>query len=205
MNSSNISTRPSTQRPATARPVPNCAQFADLFQHPFLDGGLPTTADPDQRRQAAMMERKAGNICAECPLLQSCLYDAVVRHDVAGFVAQTTPRQRQEIRRRLAVTVAPEDFDTLAGVTAPHRQIDHDEVLRLRRANPDESLETLAHRLGCSLSTVKRHLRRARNESAQPAPAPAPRPTPARVRAVTADVLAGTPRTRPARATVSAA
>ena len=50
----------------------------------------------------------------------------------------------------------------MAGVTGGHRQVDHDEVVRLRHAHPDESLETLARRLGCSLSTVKRHLRRER-------------------------------------------
>ena len=88
-------------------------------------------------------------------------------HDVAGYVGGTTPAQRARIRGRLRITVAPEDFDTLAGVTGGHRQVDHDEVVRLRHAHPDESLETLAHRLGCSLSTVKRHLRRERN---QPSP-----------------------------------
>ena len=48
----------------------------------------------------------------------------------------------------------PENFDTLAGVTGRHHQVNHSEVVRLRHAKPDESLEMLAHRLGCSLSTV---------------------------------------------------
>jgi len=39
-------------------------------------------------------------------------------------------------------------------------------VLAARAAFPDDSLEALAHRLDCSLSTVKRHLRRARKETA---------------------------------------
>ena len=56
------------------------------------------------------------------------------------------------------------NFDTLAGVTGRHHQVNHSEVVRLRHAKPDESLEMLAHRLGCSLSTVKRHLRRERRE-----------------------------------------
>ncbi|WP_114559732.1 sigma factor-like helix-turn-helix DNA-binding protein [Desertihabitans aurantiacus] len=170
---------------------PSCIEFADLYQHPVLDEGLPAGASGDDRRQAAMMVRKAENVCQSCPLLTSCLYDAVVKHDVSGYVAQTTPRQRAEIRRRLGVTVTPEDLDTLAGVTAGGRQVDHDEVVRLRRANPDESLETLAHRLGCSLSTVKRHLRRAR-AAASAAPAPAPRvPTPDEVVAVAREVVSG--------------
>lgn len=177
--------------------VPSCTQFSDLFLHPVLDEGLGAGADTDERRQATMMVRKARNICESCPLVTSCLYDAVVKHDVAGFVAQTTQRQRAEIRRRLGITVAPEDLDTLAGVTAPNRQVDHAEVLRLRRANPDESLETLAHRLGCSLSTVKRHLRRARTDAAEP-PVATRRPGVSEVVAVTQDVLAGGRRPRTA-------
>ena len=81
---------------------------------------------------------------------------------MAGYVGGTTPAERVRIRRALGITVTPEDFDTLAGVTGGHRQVDHDDVIRLRHAHPDESLETLARRLGCSLSTVKRHLRRER-------------------------------------------
>ena len=50
----------------------------------------------------------------------------------------------------------PVNFDTLAGVTGRHHQVNHSEVVRLRHAKPDESLEMLAHRLGCYLSTVKK-------------------------------------------------
>jgi biotin operon repressor len=46
--------------------------------------------------------------------------------------------------------------------TSSGNQIDHNELLRMRRSNPQQSLESLAERLGCSLSTVKRHLRLAR-------------------------------------------
>jgi hypothetical protein len=53
--------------------------------------------------------------------------------------------------------------------------VDHDEVVRLRAANPDESLERLAQRLGCSLSTVKRHLRQERGAVRTRKP---PRPMP---------------------------
>jgi hypothetical protein len=89
-----------------------------------------------------------------------------VEYDVAGYVAGTTPPQRAQIRRRLHINVEPEDFDSLAGVTRRHRQVNHSEVVRLRNANPNESLETFAQRLGCSLSTVKRHLRRERRQPA---------------------------------------
>ena len=95
--------------------------------------------------------------------MRQCLYSAVVEYDVAGYCAGTTRKQRTEIRNLLKVSVEPEDLDTLAGVQARHRQVDHHEVVRLRNANPHESLDTIAHRLGCSLSTVKRHLRKARS------------------------------------------
>lgn len=145
-----------------------CHEFASLFQDPLLEDPPNASAPAEQRRQHMMLARKAENICHTCPLLQQCLFNAVVKFDVAGFVAGTSARQRAEIRHRLGITVNPEDFDTLAGITARHRQVDHDEVVRLRQANPHESLETLAHRIGCSLSTVKRHLRRHRNETAHP-------------------------------------
>ena len=93
-------------------------------------------------------------------MITKCHYRAIVNYDVAG----TMPTQLARIRRRLDITVEPENFDALAGVTGGHRQIDHNEVVRLRNANPHESLELLAQRLGCSLSTVKRHLRRERRD-----------------------------------------
>ncbi|GAB3625041.1 hypothetical protein GCM10027418_31280 [Mariniluteicoccus endophyticus] len=150
--------------------VRSCIEHASLFQHQLLEEPPTASAPAETRREHMMLARKAENLCHECPLMQQCLYNAVVKHDVAGVVAGTSERQRQEIRNRLRITVAAEDFDTLAGVTARHRQVDHDEVVRLRNANPHESLETLAHRLGCSLSTVKRHLRKHRNEKRDPKP-----------------------------------
>lgn len=147
-----------------------CATNADLFQHPLLEDPSGCRGAEDRREQQTL-QREAGTMCGQCPLMASCLYTAVVEHDIAGFVAGTTQRQRAEIRALLGVKVASEDLDTLAGVTTPNRQIDHDEVIRLRNANPYESLDSIARRLGCSLSTVKRHLRKARTEDL-PAEAP---------------------------------
>jgi len=147
-----------------------------------------TRADRD--RQSRLLGQ-ARAVCEACPLRTTCLYDAVVRHDVAGFVGGTTVRQRSEIRRRLGIVVEPEDLDTLAGVVGGARQIDHDEVLRLRRANPDETLEQLAARLGCSLSTIKRHLRRERQEPT--VRRAATRPMPTQVLQVTSVVVDGGP------------
>ena len=142
------------------------------------------------RRQYAALAAEATEICASCPLLTACLYRAVVDYDVAGFVAGTTQRQRGEIRARLGVEVEAEDFDSLAGVVGGQRSVDHDEVVRLRRTHPDESLERIARRLGCSLSTVKRHLRRERNEPAAVDGRGTARPTETAVRRVTAEILA---------------
>ncbi len=148
---------------AMTRTTPACVAAAQVFRSPLLEEPLPSSASGAQRQARAVLVAKADEACGRCPLFSSCLYEAVVNHDVYGFAAGTTARQRQEIRAELGITVEPEDFDTLAGVTAPNRQVDHTEVVRLRTANPTESLESIAQRLGCSLSTVKRHLRRARN------------------------------------------
>jgi hypothetical protein len=149
-------------RPTSSAPKPRCAELASVFQNPLLEEPMSSDAPVATRRQYQALVAQAEQTCLDCPLLARCLYAAVVDHDVAGYVGATTPAERARIRRALRVTVAAEDFDTLAGVTGGHRQVDHHEVVRLRHAHPDESLETLAHRLGCSLSTVKRHLRRER-------------------------------------------
>jgi hypothetical protein len=147
-------------RPA---PAPACTAATEVFCNPLLEEPLPSSASGAQRQARALLITKAAETCQGCSLFAKCLYVAVVDHDVYGFVAGTTARQRQEIRAELEISVEPDDLDTLAGVTSPNRQVDHDEVVRLRTANPHESLESIAQRLGCSLSTVKRHLRRARN------------------------------------------
>jgi len=62
-------------------------------------------------------------------------------------------------------------------VRGERRPLDHEAVLAARATYPDDSLESLAHRLDCSLSTIKRHLRRARRE-ASGSPEPEDRPVP---------------------------
>lgn len=176
------------------RPVTGCVRHASLFQDRLLDeppaGGAPAAV----RHRYQQLVDRAGAVCGSCPLRQSCLYDAVVRHEVSGFVAGTTQRQRSEIRRRLGVTVDAESLDTIAGVTAGNRPVDREEVLRLRRADPDATLEAIAHRLGCSLSTVKRHLRRARttgNVGEDLAPMQRQLPAVGEVMAIAAGLLVG--------------
>ncbi len=160
-----------------------CVEFSQLYQHPLVEEPPTSGAPIAERRQSLMMIQKAQELCAECPLMRQCLFDAVVRYDISGFAGGASTRQRAEIRARLGLKVAVEEFDGIAGVTAPNRQIDNREVVRLRAANPHESLEIIALRLGCSLSTVKRHLRKARENSSAVAP---PKPAPPSVEAVMA-------------------
>jgi hypothetical protein len=187
---------PTTHRTGTtACTVSNragCVGLASVFQDPLLEEPPSGSTPVAVRRRYAQMLSTAEEACEACPLLVDCLYRAVVEHDVAGYVAGTTAAQRFQIRRRLQVSVDPEDFDTLAGVIGRHRQVDHDEVVRLRRGNPQESLEALAHRLGCSLSTVKRHLRRERSEHPGAAAGVArPKPSRNEVLSVAAEVTGG--------------
>jgi hypothetical protein len=147
-----------------SRTKARCVELSAIFQDQLLEEPLPTSAPATLRHRQQAMITMAEAACRECPLITKCLYSAIVNYDVAGYVAGTMPTQRARIRRRLDITVEPENFDGLAGVTGGHRQVDHNEVVRLRNANPHESLELLAQRLGCSLSTVKRHLRRERRD-----------------------------------------
>ncbi|HRA75483.1 MAG TPA: WhiB family transcriptional regulator [Propionicimonas sp.] len=142
-----------------------CVTTPDAFQHPLLEDGAPHSDNPGQRADYCRRLERAARLCATCPLFEACLYTSVVDHDVAGVAAGTTEPQRRRIRRLLDVRTATEDLDDLTGVVRGSRIVSHEEVLRLRRANPDASLEAIANWLGCSLSTVKRHLRRARQAS----------------------------------------
>lgn len=169
-----------------------CVSASNVFLHPLLDDSAsPSTRG--ERREQAMLRSQAEAMCAGCPLLANCLNDAITKFDVAGFVAGTTKRQRQEIRTRLGVYVAPEDFDTFAGVNSG-RQFDRYEIHRMRTANPDQPLSAIAAKVGCSISTVKRHLRRIEREGGVPRPSEKKLPSISEVVAVANDVRRGTDR-----------
>lgn len=154
----------SSQSTLDVRTTP-CTAIPEVYQHPLVEEGRAATTAAERREQAQLTAR-AERACLECPLLTECLYAAVVDHDVAGIAGGTTARQRKAMRAKLGIRVEQEDFEGLLGLGAGH--IDSHEVLRQRMTHPQESLEQLAKRIGCSLSTVKRHLRKARAE--QPAP-----------------------------------
>ena len=169
-----------------------CVACTNVFLHPLIDDSTaPTTRG--ERREQQMLRAQAAKMCAECPMLAQCLTDAVGKFDVAGFVGGTTRRQRHEIRARLGVTVAPEDFDAFAGVNSG-RQFDRHEIHRMRTANPDQPLSVIAAKVGCSVTTVKRHLRRMEAEGGIPRTIEKKSPTPAQIVAVADDVRRGTRR-----------
>ncbi len=158
---------------------PACATDTALYLHPLLEESPdPATVSADVRRELDDLVSRARAACAACPLFAECLYAAVVQRDVAGFVGCTTQGERDAIRDRLGAGPEREDLDAAAGVRGERRPLDHEAVLAARAAYPDDSLEMLAHRLECSLSTVKRHLRRARREAAGTGAAAADRPEP---------------------------
>ena len=153
-----------------------CIARSDIFQHRLMEEPPPASATRRTRERYEQLVREAKALCASCPLFTDCLYSAVAEHDVSGFVAGTTAVQRRSIRNLLDVEVQADDFDQLAGARGTRRPVSHEEVLRLRTQYPNDSLESLAMRLGCSLSTVKRHLRRARRGQSPAAKTPRPRP-----------------------------
>jgi len=99
--------------------------------------------------------------CAGCSVLDDCLYRAVVEVDVSGFLACTSEADRRAMRRELGIEVRV-DSGTYGTARVGGGPVDHSEVMGARRAHPDETCRELAERLGCSTSTVKRHLRQER-------------------------------------------
>lgn len=100
--------------------------------------------------------------CAGCPALFDCLYRAVVEVDVFGYAACTTPADRSRIRSMLGIEVLSPMVDAALALRSGKGPVDHETVMIVRRAHPEETFSQIAERLDCSLSTVKRHMRRAR-------------------------------------------
>lgn len=178
---------------ALTTPRPACLDHTALFQHPLVENAPSANDGTPAVQQAQLLSARAAQVCSGCPLRQQCLFDAVVNHEVSGVAGGTTEAQRAAIRRRLGVSVQAEDLDSWTGAARSGRTVNRDELVRLRAAHPDESLNQLALRLGCSLSTVKRQLRQAR--TAPPTVRTPVRPTLGQVLTVAAQV---TRRTHPA-------
>ncbi len=71
------------------------------------------------------------------------------------------PEGAPQIRKLIGVKVEAEDFDASPVHAAAGSRSTTTTYSGCAAQHPDESLEQIASRLGCSLSTVKRHLRRA--------------------------------------------
>lgn len=99
--------------------------------------------------------------CAGCPLMVDCLYRAVVEMDVSGFVACTTETDRHKMRAELGIQIMQPAFP-FGGARVGGGPLSHDAVMMMRHAYPKDTCGQLAERLDCSTSTIKRHMRRAR-------------------------------------------
>jgi HTH domain len=112
--------------------------------------------------------------------LGDCRYRAVVDVDVSGFVACTTEADRAAIRDSLGIVVDAAPTGSYGPARSGAGPVSHEAVLTARTTHPKDTCQQLAERLGCSTSTIKRHLRRARAEAAQAdvQVAPSPRRVP---------------------------
>jgi len=144
--------------------LPPCASAHGVYLDELLHSP-PSRSEMTraEREQMSLMRAAAHRQCAGCPLLIECLYRAVVEVDVSGFAACTTEHDRQHIRRELGVVVAqPAPASAFGSPRTGAGPVSHEAVLTIRQAYPHDTCQQLANRLGCSTSTVKRHLRRAR-------------------------------------------
>jgi len=145
--------------------TPPCAAMPEVYQ----DERLHT---PPARAEvsAAEWERvkatraSAHRRCAGCPMMVDCLYRAVVEVDVSGFVACTTEDDRIDIRRQLGIEIQQPTATPYGAARIGGGPVSHEAVMTARHAYPKDTCHQLADRLDCSTSTVKRHLRRAREQ-----------------------------------------
>ncbi|MCW2839277.1 MAG: transcription factor WhiB [Aeromicrobium sp.] len=166
--------------------TPPCAHVPEVYQDELLHSP-PARADitAAQWDELTVKRASAHRQCAGCPLMVDCLYRAVVEVDVSGFVACTTESDRRMIRRQLGIEVQQTATTPYGAPRIGGGPISHEAVMAARLAHPKDTCHQLAERLSCSTSTIKRHLRRAREQSVVAAPAGVPgRPAQPSVEAV---------------------
>lgn len=147
--------------------APPCAHTPALYQDELLLSP-PARQDLTAAEWDRLLAKRASahRRCAACPLMIECLYRAVVEVDVSGFVACTTEHDRQVIRRQLGIEVQPVTTTPYGAPRVGGGPVHHEAVMTARQAHPKDTCHQLAERLNCSTSTIKRHLRRAREEEA---------------------------------------
>lgn len=165
--------------------LPPCADKPEVYHHETLHHP-PSRRELSASEWAQFTARQASvhRQCAGCPLMVDCLYRAVVEVDVSGFVACTTERDRQAIRRELGIEVEMTASGTFGAQNLAGGPVSQDAVTALRQAYPKDTCLQLADRLGCSTSTIKRHLRRAREAAAEARPVEPARSTAPSIEAV---------------------
>jgi len=149
--------------------TPPCASVPEVYH----DEQLHTPPARTEISPAAweLLNRKRASAhrqCAGCPIMVDCLYRAVVEVDVSGFVACTTENDRAAIRRQLGIEIQQQAATPYGAARIGGGPVSHDAVMAARHAYPKDTCHQLAERLGCSTSTVKRHLRRAREQKLNP-------------------------------------
>jgi hypothetical protein len=149
--------------------TPPCATVPEVY----LDEQLHTPPSRTDLSAAdwerlAVKRASAHRQCAGCPLMVTCLYRAVVEVDVSGFVACTTEGDRAEIRRQLGIEIQQSSATPYGAARVGGGPVSHEAVMAARHAYPKDTCHQLAERLDCSTSTVKRHLRRAREQKLNP-------------------------------------
>jgi len=149
--------------------TPPCAHVPEVYQDEMLHSP-PARADISDAEWADLTVKRASahRQCAGCPLMVDCLYRAVVEVDVSGFVACTTEHDRLLIRSQLGIVVQQVTSTPYGAPRIGGGPVSHDAVMAARQAYPKDTCHQLAERLHCSTSTVKRHLRKAREEKLVP-------------------------------------
>ncbi len=145
---------------------PPCTSVPEVYQDEQLHSP-PSRTDitATEWEQLTVKRASAHRQCAGCPQLVDCLYRAVVEVDVSGFVACTTESDRQSIRRQLGIQIDQAGTTTFGAPRVGGGPVSHEAVMAARLAHPKDTCNQLAERLSCSTSTIKRHLRRAREQS----------------------------------------
>ena len=153
--------------------MPPCADAPEAYLDEALQATSITTMSAAERDKLIATRAAIHRQCAGCPLLVECLYRAVVEVDVSGYVACTTEAERGIIREQLGVEVMRSTLTPYGAPRVGGGPVSHEAVLTARQAYPKDTCQQLAERLGCSTSTIKRHLRREREQRAANASLPA--------------------------------
>ncbi|MGH3456812.1 WhiB family transcriptional regulator [Aeromicrobium sp.] len=154
--------------------LPPCADSPEAYLDERLQTTSISTLNTAEREKLRAARAAVHRQCAGCPLLVECLYRAVVEVDVSGYAACTTEAERALIRERLGIEVVQSTLTPYGAPRVGGGPVSHEAVLTARQAYPKDTCQQLAERLGCSTSTVKRHLRRDREQRAAEAARPDP-------------------------------